>query len=207
MADIFDIFKRIAKKEITDTEPITHLVVGLGNPGDKYAMTRHNAGFMAMSYLSQKENIEINKLRFKALTRDIYLDGVHCLLMLPQTYMNLSGEAVSEAARYYNIPTENIIVISDDVNLDVGKMRIRVKGSSGGQKGLGSIIEHLNSDNFPRVRLGVGLKPEDADMVDWVLGKIPKCDQESFYKIIENSYEAVKLILKGDTQKAMSKFN
>lgn len=206
MADIFDIFKKIAKNG-DRTEPITHLVVGLGNPGEKFAMTRHNAGFMALSYISQKEKFTINKLRFKALTRDAFIDGVHTLFMLPQTYMNLSGESVSEAARYYKIPTENIIVISDDVNLDVGKMRIRTKGSSGGQKGLGNIIEMLQSENFPRIRLGVGAKPDGIDMVDWVLGKIPKNDRESFYSVIENTYEAVKLLLKGETQKAMSKFN
>lgn len=206
MADIFDIFKRITKNT-GEAKPVSHLVVGLGNPGEKYAMTRHNAGFMAMSYLSQKENIEINRLRFKALTKDVYIDGIRTLLMLPQTYMNNSGEAVSEAAKYYKIPAENIIVISDDVNLAVGKMRIRLKGSSGGQKGLGSIIECLGTENFPRIRLGVGAKPEGVDMVDWVLGKIPKADQEEFYKTVENCYEAVKLLLATESQKAMSKFN
>lgn len=206
MADIFEIFKRISKKE-EEPSPVTHLVVGLGNPGAKYQMTRHNAGFMALSYLSQKENIKINKLRFKSLTCDHYFGGVHALFMLPQTFMNFSGDAVSEAADYYNIPVQNIIVISDDVNLAVGKMRIRGKGSSGGQKGLGNIIERLNSDGFPRIRIGVGARPENIDMVDWVLGKIPEDAREDFYKCIENSYDAVKCLLAGDLQTAMNRYN
>ena len=206
MSDIFEIFRRISKNK-TESAPVTHLVVGLGNPGSKYQYTRHNAGFLALSYLAQKENIKISKLRFKALTAEHYIGGVHALLMLPQTYMNLSGEAVLQAAEYYKIPAENILVICDDINLDVGKMRIRIKGSSGGQKGLENIIRLLDSDAFPRIRIGVGINPEGTELVDWVTGKIPDSDKEELYRKFENSYEAVKLILSGDINTAMNRFN
>ena len=141
MSNIFDLFKKIEKqRENTSTAPITHLVVGLGNPGDKYFYTRHNAGFLAMDYVSQKCNATVNRSKFKALVGEATIAGKRVLLMKPQTLMNLSGDAVYEAATFYKIAPENIIVMSDDINLDVGRLRVRAKGSDGGQKGLRSII-------------------------------------------------------------------
>ena len=157
MSNIFDIFKKIEKeKDDRALAPITHLVVGLGNPGDKYFYTRHNAGFLAMDYISQKCGTQVNRSKFKALVGEATIAGKRVLLMKPQTYMNASGEAVKEAMAFYKIPIENVIVLSDDVNLDVGRMRVRKNGSDGGQKGLRSIITLSASDNFPRIRFGVG---------------------------------------------------
>ena len=162
---IFDIFKQIEQEKPSAGGSITHLVVGLGNPGDKYYNTRHNAGFLAMDYISQKVGARVDRSKFKALVGEAAISGKRVLLMKPQTFMNLSGEAVREAAAFYKIPMENIIVISDDVNLDVGKMRVRKNGSDGGQKGLRSIITLMGDDNCPRIRIGVGKKPHpDYDL-------------------------------------------
>jgi len=204
---MFDFLKRKDRASDASLGAPTHIVCGLGNPGPKYAMTRHNAGFMAMSYLSQKEGFELKKLRFKSLTHTGEFAGKRVLFMIPQTLMNRSGEAVREACEFYKIPPENIVVIQDDCALPVGKMRIRRKGSDGGQKGVRDIIEKLGSDEFTRIKLGVGSPPDPAQMVNWVLGKIPESDQKDFYARIEDSYEALKMILSGDTQKAMNLFN
>ena len=149
MADIFDLFKKIEKSAPVSSEPITHLVVGLGNPGKEYLFTRHNAGFLTVDYLSEKLGVKIDRAKFKALVGEAKIGGKRVLIMKPQTYMNLSGEAVREAADFYKIAPENIIVICDDINLAPGKMRIRKKGSDGGQKGLRSIIEQLGTDHKP----------------------------------------------------------
>lgn len=210
MADIFDLFNKIAKEREgreSARGPITHIVVGLGNPGKEYEFTRHNAGFMALSYLSQKENIKIDRLKFKALVKDHEFAGKRVLFMLPQTYMNASGEAVRVAADFYKIPIENIVVIQDDIALPAGKMRIRTKGSDGGQKGVRSIIEEMDTQNFTRIKLGVGAPPDPSQTVNWVLGKIPPNEQEDFYARIEDSYKALKLIIAGDTPRAMNLYN
>ena len=140
MANIFDLFKKIEK---SPASPVTHIVCGLGNPGEKYEKTRHNAGFLAIDALCQQLGVRCDRAKFKALTGEASIGDVRVLLMKPQTFMNASGEAVSEAARFYKIPAENIIVISDDVAQDIGRVRIRKSGSAGGQKGLTSILEHL----------------------------------------------------------------
>ena len=185
-----------------------YLIAGLGNPGEKYTFTRHNVGFLTADYISQKENISINKLKFKALCGEVKIGNTRALIMKPQTFMNLSGEAVSAAASFYKIPPEKVLVIFDDVELDVGKMRIRRSGSAGGHNGIKSIILNLNSDNFPRVKIGVGKKPSpEYDLANWVLGKIPKADQKALYEVIEKSADAVKLIVEGDISGAMNKFN
>ncbi|MBE6904217.1 MAG: aminoacyl-tRNA hydrolase [Ruminococcaceae bacterium] len=187
---------------------IEWLIVCLGNPGEKYTFTRHNAGFLTADYISQKENISINKLKFKALCGEMKIGNTRALIMKPQTFMNLSGEAVSAAASFYKIPPEKVLVVFDDVELDVGKMRIRRNGSAGGHNGIKSIILNLNSDNFPRVKIGVGKKPSpEYDLANWVLGKIPKADQKALYEVIEKSADAVKLIVEGDISGAMNKFN
>ena len=205
MANIFDIFKKIEKeRDDKALSPITHLVVGLGNPGDKYFYTRHNAGFLAMDYISQKCGATVNKSKFKALVGEGAIAGKRVLLMKPQTFMNLSGEAVKEAISFYKIPIENVIVLSDDVNLDVGRMRVRKNGSDGGQKGLRSIITLTSSDNFPRIRFGVGKKPHpDYDMADWVLGNFSEEDKKALFECFATSYEGLEKILAGDVDGAM----
>ena len=208
MSNIFDLFKQIEKKNDVQSGNISHLVVGLGNPGEKYEKTRHNIGFLALDYIAEKQNIKINRSKFKALVCDSDINGKRVLFMKPQTFMNNSGEAVREAVDFYKIPVENVIVIYDDISLQPGKMRIRLKGSDGGHNGIKSIIHHLNSNEFPRVKIGVGAKPNpDYDLADWVLGNIPKNDQEVMISCIENTYESVKLMVDGNANKAMEKFN
>ena len=207
MSNIFDLFKQIEKKE-TENVNVTHIVVGLGNPGEKYQKTRHNVGFVAMDYISEKLNIKITKAKYKALVCDANFGGKRVLFMKPQTFMNNSGEAVKEAADFYKIPVENIIVIYDDISLQPGKMRIRLKGSDGGHNGIKSIIAHLSSNEFPRIKIGVGAKPSpDYDLADWVLGVMPKEDAESTKKVIENTFDSVELMLQGNVNKAMEKYN
>ena len=208
MSNIFDLFKQIEKNEPALTGNVTHLVVGLGNPGDKYAKTRHNVGFIAMDYLADKLKIKINRSKFKALVGDTEIAGKRVLLMKPQTFMNNSGEAVREAVDFYKIPVSNVIVIYDDISLNPGKMRIRMKGSDGGHNGIKSIIYHLDSNEFPRIKIGVGAKPNpEYDLADWVLGNIAKEDQEPTSKCIENTYECIELMLKNKADEAMGKFN
>ncbi|MBQ7761417.1 MAG: aminoacyl-tRNA hydrolase [Clostridia bacterium] len=204
MANIFDLFKQIEAKPQAS---ITHLVVGLGNPESKYTYTRHNAGFLAIDYLCSKIGAKCDRLKFKALIGEATIGGVRVLLMKPQTYMNLSGEAVIEASSFYKIPPENIIVLSDDTSLDVGRMRIRKSGSAGGHNGLKNIIEHLKTDTFPRIKLGVGQKPPHYDMVDWVLGRLTEDDEKKQIEIIKLVPDALELMLKGEVEKAMCDYN
>ena len=207
MADIFELFKQISTQSAS-AEPISYIIVGLGNPGDEYSVTRHNAGFIAIDHFAQKCSVKINRLKFKAMTADVTLSGKRVLLMKPQTYMNLSGEAVREAVDFYKIPMENVIVLCDDVNFDIGVMRIRKKGSDGGQKGVRSIITHMGTDTFPRIKLGVGKKPTpEYDMADWVLSKFSAEEQKQLHSVIENVHDAICLMLSGRTDEAMAKFN
>ena len=205
MANLFDIFKKIEKENETRTlAPITHIVVGLGNPGDRYFYTRHNAGFLAMDYVSQKCGAQVNRSKFHALTGEGTIAGKRVLLMKPQTLMNASGDAVSEAAAFYKIPIENIIVMSDDVNLDVGRIRVRKSGSDGGQKGLRSIITRMGSDNFPRIRFGVGKKPHpDYDMADWVLGNFSEEDKKALFDCFGVAYQGLEKLILSDVDSAM----
>ena len=206
MANIFDLFKKIEKTE--DPTPITHIIVGLGNPGEKYAYTRHNAGFLAIDYLTSKYSAPCDKIKFKALVGEIKIGGVRALLMKPQTFMNHSGEAIREACDFYKLSAENVIVLSDDASFDIGKLRIRKSGSAGGHNGLKSIIEQLGSDKFPRIKLGVGQKPSpDYDIADWVLARIPKELEKTYFKLLEYVPGALELMLKGDIEKAMCDFN
>lgn len=209
MPNIFDIFKKIEKEKSDKAQaPVTHLVVGLGNPGDKYFYTRHNAGFLAMDYISQKCGATVNRSKFKALVGDATIAGKRVLLMKPQTLMNASGDAVIEAANFYKIPIENIIVLSDDVNLDVGRIRVRKSGSDGGQKGLRSIITRMGSDNFPRIRFGVGKKPHpDYDMADWVLGNLSDADKKTLFDCFVVAYDGLEKLLCGDVDGAMQVCN
>ena len=185
-----------------------YIIAGLGNPVAKYEMTRHNAGFLAIDMLAMKQNKEIKRLKFHALTCDAEIEGKKCLLMKPQTFMNNSGEAIGEAAKFYKIPPQNIIVLSDDISLDVGKIRIRRKGSAGGHNGLKSIIAHLGSEDFPRVKIGVGKKPNAyMDLADWVLGRFPKELEPQLKEALENADGAISLIVQDKFDRAMNLYN
>ena len=188
--------------------PVSWLIVGLGNPGDKYDGTRHNAGFLAVDALADKGQFRISRVKFKALTAQAEVGGQGALVMKPTTYMNLSGEAVGEAARFYKLPPERVLVLSDDVDLPLGKLRIRTGGSAGGHNGLKSIIQHLGTDQFPRIKIGVGGKPHpDYDMADWVLGRLQGEDRRVLDEAAERAAEAVACLLKDGPQKAMNRFN
>lgn len=208
MTDIFALFKKISKESAASPAPITHLIVGLGNPGDKYYLTRHNAGFLMMDYLSQRLGVKIDRSKFKALTAEATIGGKRVLLMKPQTFMNASGEAVQAAAAFYKIPMENVVVFSDDISLDVGRMRVRRKGSDGGQKGLRSIITLMSSDEFPRIRFGIGQKPHpDFELADWVLSEFNKAEQEKLFATFEKAYDGMLRVLDGDVDGAMQLCN
>ena len=184
------------------------LIVGLGNPGDKYENTRHNVGFMTVDILAERLRIPVQKLKYKALTNTAELGGQKVLLMKPVTYMNLSGEAVRQAADFYKIPPERVLVISDDVSLPVGKLRIRAGGSAGGHNGLKNIIAQLGSDRFPRVKIGVGEKPHpDYEMADWVLSKFTGEDKKAIDAAILRAADAVECLLKEGPDRAMNRFN
>ena len=188
--------------------PVSWLVVGLGNPGGQYENTRHNAGFLTADELARRGRFAIQRLKFKALTASAELGGQGVLVMKPTTFMNLSGEAVGEAARFYKIPPDHVLVISDDVSLPLGKLRIRTGGSAGGHNGLKSIIQHLGADQFPRVKVGVGEKPHpDYDMADWVLGKFQGEDKKVMDETVKRAADAVECYLRDGPQKAMNRFN
>ena len=192
---VFDIFKKLEEEKTAKAaQPIEWLVVGLGNPGSKYDNTRHNAGFRA--------------LESKALAGEGMLGGKRVLFLKPQTFMNLSGEAVRDAASFYKIPPERVIVLSDDVSLDVGTLRVRPKGSAGGQNGLKNIIYHLGSEDFPRVKIGVGKKPRpDYDLAAWVLGRFPEEDQKAIDKACEDAVSAAACIIESGCAAAAQNFN
>lgn len=185
-----------------------YMIVGLGNPGRQYETTRHNAGFICLDLLSEKHGIKVNKLKFKSLMGDGRINGKRCLLLKPQTFMNLSGEAVRDAAEFYKIPVENIIVMCDDISLDPGKMRIRRKGSDGGQRGMRNIIYHLKNDNFPRIKVGVGAKPNpEYDLADWVVSHFTKDEAKLIKEVAEKVAVAVEYMVEGKIDKAMSDYN
>ena len=184
------------------------LVVFLGNPGPQYNMTRHNAGFITADAAEKRFGAAINRSRFKALTGVCEIAGQSVMLMKPQTYMNLSGEAAGEAARFYKIPAERVIVVSDEMALPIGKLRIRPKGSAGGHNGLKNIIAHLGTDGFPRIRLGVGAPPHaDYDVKDWVLSVMRDQDAEDILAAARRAAEAIECYIKEGPDRAMNKFN
>lgn len=200
------LFRRKTKPAPTSGAP-EFLIVGLGNPGEKYSFTRHNAGFLCVDLLAEQNGFSLKRLKFRSLTADTTLAGHRCLVLKPQTFMNNSGEAVRDAAAFYKIPPERILVIFDDVSLDVGRLRIRRKGTDGGHNGLKSIIYHLNSDAFPRIKIGVGKKPHpDYDLADWVLSSF-KTDEQPLKAALERACEAVPLILDGKIDEAMNRCN
>ncbi len=184
------------------------IVAFLGNPGLKYNGTRHNAGFMAADAMEKKLGVRINKMRFKALTQTVDIGSHKVLLMKPQTYMNLSGDAIAQAAKFYKVPPERVIVVSDETALPIGKLRIRRGGSAGGHNGLKSIIARLGTDQFPRIRLGVGAPPHpDYDMADWVLAAFKGQDAADMEAVAEKAAGAVVCYITEGADKAMNKFN
>ncbi len=190
------------------TESIDFIVVGLGNPGKKYENTRHNAGFLGVDMLCEKTNTRVNKLKFKGLYGIARIADKKVLLLKPSTFMNLSGQSVMEAMNFYKIPPEKCLIIFDDISLDVGKMRIRKSGSHGGQNGMKNIIYLSGSDNFPRIKIGIGKKPHpDYELADWVLSSFSKEDIKTITPVYENLLDAVSLIVQENTDKAMNMFN
>ncbi|MBQ8063430.1 MAG: aminoacyl-tRNA hydrolase [Clostridia bacterium] len=185
-----------------------YIIAGLGNPGSKYENTRHNIGWLAIDELAKEQGVTVDRMKFHALTGQCVLAGEKVLLMKPTTFMNNSGEAIEEARNFYKIPTGNVIVLSDDINLAPGKMRIRRKGGSGGHNGLKSIIQCMGTEDFPRVRLGIGGKTHpDMDLADYVLGKFPKSEQKAIDDVLKNAAEAAELLVAGDVNEAMNRFN
>lgn len=185
-----------------------YLIVGLGNPDKKYENTRHNTGWLALDYIADKYGCKINKVKYKSFVGNCTIGKSKVLLMKPATYMNNSGKAVVEAMNFYKIPPEKVIVIFDDISLDVGKMRIRSKGSDGGQKGMRSIIYLSGSDKFPRIKIGIGAKPNpDWDLADWVLSKFTDDELKTVGKMFDSAAKAAELIIDGKTDRAMNMFN
>ena len=187
---------------------VSWLIVFLGNPGPRYEMTRHNAGFMAADAMAKEKNVNINKARFKALTATCDIGDESVLLMKPQTFMNLSGDAVAQAAKFYKIPPEHVIVVSDEISLPIGKLRIRTKGSAGGHNGLKDIIAKLGTDAFPRIRIGVGAPPHpDYDMADWVLSSFKNQDAEDMLAAAARAAQAAQCYIAQGAERAMNRFN
>ena len=184
------------------------LIVGLGNPGQKYEHTRHNMGFLTVDLLAEKTGVKLNKVKFKAAYNIMNFAGCKCLVMKPQTYMNLSGEAVREAVQFYKIPADHVLVIYDDISLPVGKLRVRPTGSAGGHNGIKNIIAHLGTQDFPRVKIGVGA-PEGggAEMVDWVIGAPSQAERKVLVESFEKAIQAAACIIEHGCQKAMNDFN
>lgn len=187
---------------------IEYLIVGLGNPGRQYENTRHNAGFIALDYLADDLDVRVNRIKFKSTVGEATVAGHRCLLMKPSTFMNLSGQAVTEAMRFYKLPPQKVILLCDDINLDVGKLRIRRKGSDGGQNGIKNIIYLSGSDEFPRVKIGIGKKPHpEYDLKDWVLSRFTDKDKSILKDTLPKIANAVGLMVNDDIDKAMNLYN
>lgn len=206
---IFDLFAQIEQKRTAaPATPPEWLVVGLGNPGKKYENTRHNTGFLVMDTLCREHGVSCDRSRFRALTGEAVLGGKRVLLLKPQTFMNLSGEAVHEAAAFYKIPPERVLVIFDDISLPVGTLRIRAKGSAGGQNGVKNIIAQLGSEQFPRIKVGIGGKPHpDYDLADWVLSSFRPEEQEAMQDAAKRAAAAVSELIEHGVPSAVQKYN
>lgn len=201
-------FNRFRKQKTASVGTPEFIVAGLGNPGKQYTLTRHNSGFLCVDMLAEKLGFKIDRLKYKSLLGDTVINGHRCIVMKPQTFMNNSGEAIRDCAAFYKIPPEKIIVIYDDTTLDVGRLRIRRKGTDGGHNGIKSIIYHLNSDNFPRIKIGVGKKPHpDYDLKDWVLAEFKKDELSRLEEVLEKACGAIDLMVDGAIDEAMNKFN
>lgn len=203
---IFDLFKQV--ESAAPAGPPEYLIVGLGNPGLEYAQTRHNAGFMTLDLLAEREHTEIKRMKFKSLCGDAVIAGKRCLLMKPTTYMNNSGQAVAEAMQFYKLPIDHIIVVYDDISLEPSRLRIRRKGSDGGHNGIKSIIYLTGEDTFPRIKLGVGKKPRpDYNLADWVLSRFTREELEQMHIAAEHACESIALMVNGKIDEAMNRYN
>lgn len=200
--------KQEIQPELPVHGPIQYLIVGLGNPGKEYEYTRHNVGFLFVDVLCNRYSFRVDKLKFHALCGETMIANTRCLVMKPQTYMNLSGNAVGEAAAFYKIPPERVIVLFDDISLPFSTLRIRRKGSAGGHNGIKNIIYQLNSDAFPRIKIGVGDRADkEDDLKDYVLGQFSKDDLEVLKKTLQTGAEAMELIVSGQIEEAMNRFS
>ena len=206
---IADIFKKLESERTPAPQgAVEYIICGLGNPGTQYEGTRHNIGFMTIDTLCEKYKLDCKKLRFKSLTCDAMISGKRCLIMKPTTFMNNSGEAVTEAMSFYKIPPERTIIVFDDISLEPGKLRIRRKGSDGGHNGIKSIIYLSGSDMFPRIKMGGGAKPHpDYNLADWVLGHFKKEQAEALETAMDNAVSSIELMVGGKMNEAMNKFN
>lgn len=188
--------------------PVDFLVAGLGNPGKKYEGTRHNAGFMALEALAQELGVKVNRVKFKSYCGEGSIGEKRVLLMMPQTFMNRSGEAVREAMQFYKLPPERCLILFDDISLPVGAVRVRRKGSDGGQRGMRSIIELAGSEQFPRIKLGIGAKPHpDYDLKDWVLSRFSAQDAAKMVEAAQQAAQAAQLIVQDNIDEAMNRFS
>ena len=189
------------------TSAVEWLIAGLGNPGQKYEKTRHNMGFLAVDLLAEEKGVKLNKVKFKAAYNLMDFGGARCLVMKPQTYMNLSGEAVREAAQFYKIPADHVLVIYDDVSLPLGKLRVRPTGSAGGHNGVRNIIAHLGTETFLRIKVGVGEKPPRMDLKDYVLSRFSKGEQELMDAAFREATQAAVMMICDGPDRAMNHFN
>ena len=206
---IFDLFKQIESGSAGNLHgKLTWIVAGLGNPGLEYENTRHNAGFLTMDELAKQCGVKLDQMKFKSDCGEAMLGEVRCLLMKPTTYMNLSGDAIAAAANFYKIPPEQVLVIYDDISLPPGKLRLRRKGSAGGHNGIKSIIAQLGTEEFPRIRVGVGAKPNPQyDLADWVLSKFSEEDMTALQPALEHAADAAKKVVSGDMKGAMNLYS
>lgn len=196
------------QKKSVSSGSIEWLVVGLGNPGKQYENTRHNAGFLAMDAIAEDCGVDVARLKFKAVVGEAVIGQSRCLLMKPDTFMNNSGEAIRAAAQFYKIPAERVLVLYDDISLRPGQIRIRRKGSDGGHNGIKSIISLLGSDQFPRIKLGVGAKPHpEYDLVKWVLASFSSEDRKSMQEAFDKCPDIVRMIVEGRIDDAMNRYN
>lgn len=207
MGNIFDLFKKIEKPRDASS-PVEYIVAGLGNIGKQYERTRHNAGFLAIDSIAARLGVKIDRVKFHSTVAEVTFSGKRALLMKPTTLMNNSGVAIGEAAAFYKIPPERVIVLVDDISLSPGVIRIRRRGSAGGHNGLKSIIAHLSSEEFPRIKIGVGQKPSpEYDLVSWVLGVFPQEDAAKISSRHSDIYEGVAEIISGNIDGAMNKYS
>ena len=208
MSNIFDLFKKIESQKPSSNEPVSFIIVGLGNIGKQYELTRHNAGFLAIDYIAEKYSAKIDRVKFHATVGECMIGGKRVLLMKPTTLMNNSGIAVGEAAAFYKIPPERVLVLHDEISFDPGIIRIRRKGSAGGHNGLKSIIARLPGEEFPRIKIGVGKKPTpEYDLADWVLGKFSEADMKALRGRFEDIATASELIVQNKIDDAMAKYS
>lgn len=204
MADIFELFKKISSENTASREPISHVVVGLGNPGAQYLHTRHNAGFLAIDYICKKYGATVNRSAHKGLVGEATIAGKRVILVKPQTFMNLSGECVRAVLDFYKISPDNLIIIYDDISLPVGRLRVRRDGSAGGHNGIKSILEHLGTKTFPRIKIGVGEKPHpDYDLASWVLSEFSAEDLKHLEDTFPTVCEGIEKILTSSIDDAM----